>query len=155
MRRCGDPATGRGRIEFETQMFSVITQARIPLRFLKLGASGAEPWLCASSSSRSVGRSPGSAGEAARVRQIRECASPRSQILVQAGSSRGLAFDFDRLRSGPFEGPATVIPPALPEDTYLRSKPLNELYKKGCQEKKFCLDRRPRRFLSRHPAHSL
>jgi hypothetical protein len=37
---------------------------------------------------------------------------------VQAGSSRGLAFDFDRLRSGPFEGPATVIPPALPEDTY-------------------------------------
>jgi hypothetical protein len=25
---------------------------------------------------------------------------------------------FDRLRSGPFEGPAIVIPPALPEDTY-------------------------------------
>src|ERR1039458_400643 len=100
-------------------MFSVITQARIHLlRFLTVGASGAEPWLCASSSSRSVGRSPGSAGEAARVRQIRECASPRSQILVQAGSSRGLAFDCDRLRSGPFEGPATVIPPALPEDTY-------------------------------------
>src|SRR5437899_6485689 len=24
-----------------------------------------------------------------------------------------------RLRSGPFEGPAIVIPPALPEDTYL------------------------------------
>jgi hypothetical protein len=23
-----------------------------------------------------------------------------------------------RLRSGPFEGPAIVIPPALPEDTY-------------------------------------
>ncbi|MFH1603157.1 MAG: hypothetical protein ABIH03_04550, partial [Pseudomonadota bacterium] len=27
-------------------------------------------------------------------------------------------FDFNRLRSGPFEGPAIVIPPALPEDTY-------------------------------------
>jgi len=26
--------------------------------------------------------------------------------------------DFYRLRSGPFEGPAIVIPPALPEDTY-------------------------------------
>ena len=25
---------------------------------------------------------------------------------------------FFRLRSGPFEGPAIVIPPALPEDTY-------------------------------------
>ena len=31
-----------------------------------------------------------------------------------------VAFDFDRLRSGPFEGPATVKPPALPEDTYVR-----------------------------------
>jgi len=29
-----------------------------------------------------------------------------------------VAFDFDRLRSGPFEGPATVKPPAPPEDTY-------------------------------------
>jgi hypothetical protein len=28
------------------------------------------------------------------------------------------AFAFHRLRSGPFEGPATVKPPALPEDTY-------------------------------------
>lgn len=27
-------------------------------------------------------------------------------------------LDFNRLRSGPFEGPAIVIPPALPEDTY-------------------------------------
>jgi hypothetical protein len=25
-----------------------------------------------------------------------------------------LGFDFDRLRSGPFEGPAIVKPPALP-----------------------------------------
>jgi len=29
-----------------------------------------------------------------------------------------LDFDFDRLRSGPFEGPAIVKPPALPGDTY-------------------------------------
>jgi hypothetical protein len=28
------------------------------------------------------------------------------------------SFDFDRLRSGPFEGPAIVKPPALPGDTY-------------------------------------
>jgi len=27
-------------------------------------------------------------------------------------------FGFTRLQSGPFEGPAIVIPPALPEDTY-------------------------------------
>src|SRR5450755_5044260 len=27
-------------------------------------------------------------------------------------------FCFHRLRTGPFEGPATVKPPALPEDTY-------------------------------------
>ena len=27
-------------------------------------------------------------------------------------------LDFNRLRSGPFEGPAIVIPPALLEDTY-------------------------------------
>ena len=28
---------------------------------------------------------------------------------------------FNRLRSGPFEGPAIVKPPALPEDTYLQT----------------------------------
>ena len=28
-------------------------------------------------------------------------------------------LDFNRLRLGPFEGPAIVIPPALPDDTYL------------------------------------
>ncbi len=32
-----------------------------------------------------------------------------------------LGFDLDRLRSGPFEGPAIVKPPALPGDTYLSS----------------------------------
>jgi len=32
-----------------------------------------------------------------------------------------LGFDFDRLRSGPFEGPAIVKPPALPGDTYFHS----------------------------------
>jgi hypothetical protein len=31
-----------------------------------------------------------------------------------------LGFDFDRLRSGPFEGPAIVKPPALPGDTYFQ-----------------------------------
>jgi len=45
-------------------------------------------------------------------------------------------LDFNRLRSGPFEGPAIVIPPALPEDTYcdisgawlhvIGAKPLNK-----------------------------
>jgi len=30
-------------------------------------------------------------------------------------------FDFDRLRSGPFEGPAIVKPPAMPGDTYYRA----------------------------------
>jgi hypothetical protein len=29
-------------------------------------------------------------------------------------------FDFDRLRSAPFEGAAIVKPPALPEDSCLR-----------------------------------
>ena len=33
-----------------------------------------------------------------------------------------LGFDFDRLRSGPFEGPAIVKPPALPGDTYFYDK---------------------------------
>ena len=33
-------------------------------------------------------------------------------------------FDFVRLRSGPFEGPAIVKPPALPGDTYFT--PLEE-----------------------------
>ena len=31
-------------------------------------------------------------------------------------------LDFNRLRSGPFEGPAIVIPPALPEDTYFKDQ---------------------------------
>src|ERR1035441_836968 len=31
---------------------------------------------------------------------------------------RGIGLDLCRLRSGPFEGPATVKPPALPEDNY-------------------------------------
>jgi len=35
-----------------------------------------------------------------------------------------LGFDFDRLRSGPFEGPAIVKPPALPGDTYLNGSVL-------------------------------
>ena len=50
---------------------------------------------------------PGSAGEAVEVRQIRECALPKraaSAVTVRHGVCD---FDFDRLRSGPFEGPAT------------------------------------------------
>jgi hypothetical protein len=35
------------------------------------------------------------------------------------------------------------------------AKSLNEFYKKGCQEKSFPLDRTPKRFLSRDPAHCL
>jgi hypothetical protein len=37
-----------------------------------------------------------------------------------------LAFASDRLRSGPFEGPATVKPPALPGDIYLQARMLFE-----------------------------
>ena len=43
------------------------------------------------------------------------CRSP----LSSESRAIALAFAFHRLRSGPFEGPATVKPPALPEDTYL------------------------------------
>ena len=40
------------------------------------------------------------------------------QPVVDHGPVVAVAFAFHRLRSGPFEGPATVKPPALPEDTY-------------------------------------
>ncbi len=33
----------------------------------------------------------------------------------------------DRLRSGPFEGPAIVMPPALPEDIYLCAEHVRQL----------------------------
>jgi hypothetical protein len=49
---------------------------------------------------------PGSAGEAVEVRQIRECALPKcaaSAVTVRHGACD---FDFDRLRSDPFDGPA-------------------------------------------------
>ena len=36
-------------------------------------------------------------------------------------ASLNFGVAFKRLRKGPFEGPATVKPPALPEDIYLRS----------------------------------
>ena len=45
---------------------------------------------------------------------LRFCRSP----LPREPRAVALAFAFHRLRSGPFEGPATVKPPALPEDTY-------------------------------------
>src|SRR3972149_7860855 len=41
-----------------------------------------------------------------------------------------LGFDFDRLRSGPFEGPAIVKPPALPGDTY---SPMNHQSSKSSE----------------------
>ena len=44
--------------------------------------------------------------------QFREYASP----------PKTLGFDFNRLRTGPFEGPAIVKPPALPGDTYFVSE---------------------------------
>src|ERR1035437_5711129 len=39
--------------------------------------------------------------------------------LFSNAAAVAVVFVFHRLRSGPFEGPATVKPPALPEDTYL------------------------------------
>src|SRR5271157_4166991 len=44
------------------------------------------------------------------------CRSP----LPREPRAVAVASAFQRLRSGPFEGPATVKPPALPEDTYSR-----------------------------------
>jgi hypothetical protein len=41
--------------------------------------------------------------------------------LCSSWSSRFWILTF-RLRSGPFEGPAIIIPPALPEDTYLSAE---------------------------------
>ncbi len=45
------------------------------------------------------------------------CRSP----LFSNPAAVAVAFAFHRLRSGPFEGPATVKPPALPEDNLLHS----------------------------------
>jgi hypothetical protein len=38
--------------------------------------------------------------------------------LLVVAFAVAVAFAFKRLRKGPLEGPATVKPPALPEDTY-------------------------------------
>src|ERR1017187_7176511 len=46
------------------------------------------------------------------------CRSP----LFGNPTAVAVAFAFHRLRSGPFEGPATVKPPALPEDAYSSPK---------------------------------
>ena len=40
-----------------------------------------------------------------------------TRLLIVLKLPMSLLVSF-RLRSGPFEGPATVKPPALPEDTY-------------------------------------
>ena len=74
--------------------------------------------------SKGTGRSPGSAGVAVELREFREYVLLRiaSASAVQT-AVRGFCFCsclcFGRLRSGPFEGPATVKPPALPVDTYI------------------------------------
>ena len=39
------------------------------------------------------------------------------------GAGSPCCFASDRLRSGPFEGPAIVMPPALPEDSYFGDGP--------------------------------
>src|SRR5271170_2382617 len=44
---------------------------------------------------------------------------------------------------------------AAPATKCLAFSVVNEFYEKGCQEKSFSLDRTPRRFLSRDPAHCL
>src|SRR5271157_5376467 len=41
-----------------------------------------------------------------------------AEALPREPRAVAVAFALHRLRSGPFEGPATVKPPALPEDTY-------------------------------------
>ena len=46
------------------------------------------------------------------------CFSSPTRHLAWPEAYGSFAFDSNRLRSGPFEGPAIVIPPALPEDTY-------------------------------------
>src|SRR5271157_1915619 len=57
------------------------------------------------------------------------CRSP----LPREPRAVAVASAFQRLRSGPFEGPATVKPPALPEDTYYTGDVYNPqwLGKKG------------------------
>ena len=61
-----------------------------------------------------------------RLSNFEDSGSIPSLVLSFSRSSllnvfRGVAVvvAFQRLRSGPFEGPATVKPPALPEATYL------------------------------------
>ena len=71
-------------------------------------------------------RSPGSAGVAVDFENSGSIPPafafvlPKSMVLHAAAVVA--AFAFHRLRSGPFEGPATVKPPALPEDTYFKKE---------------------------------
>src|SRR3972149_11848147 len=56
-------------------------------------------------------------------------------------------FDFNRLRSGPFEGPAIVKPPALPGDTYSIDKSIKEIcLKEGVGEQELRLGVRTRKY---------
>src|ERR1019366_753920 len=48
------------------------------------------------------------------------CCDSRNGLPFAAAPFVSAGFDLHRLRSGPFEEPAIVIPPALPEDTYFR-----------------------------------
>jgi hypothetical protein len=49
----------------------------------------------------------------------RESDLPGPPYASCGNSAAGAGSVFGRLRSGPFEGPATEKPPALPEDAYL------------------------------------
>jgi hypothetical protein len=80
----------------------------IHFRWTKANATWEIPRLCrGGSQSLTV---PGLCFQPASQRNLREARSP--------GFCFCSCFCFHRLRSGPFEGPATVKPPALPMDTY-------------------------------------
>jgi hypothetical protein len=73
-----------------------------------------------------TGSSPAFAGEAVKVWRFQEYGtqSVRTEQLWQevpfkeTPSNSGATFAFARLWLGPFEAPAIVKPPALPEETY-------------------------------------
>ena len=48
-----------------------------------------------------------------------DCRQPQSLQGPSSVQTALRVFAFMRLRSGPFEGPAIVKPPALPEDNYI------------------------------------
>src|SRR4051794_33096032 len=83
------------------------------------------------------GRTPGSDGVAVRVWHFRE------YVLRRLGAHRsrlcsGTLLHHGRLRKGPFEGPATVKPPALPEAIYyLYFYKRNKIIKRNKTKKRY------------------